>query len=137
MEKSTIILMLMLVYIMFTSITKQLSENYHKQNPYLNEILDEVYECFPDSKRLRFYEGEKSYTLNKEKVFICMKNKKDGNYYEKQVLLYVILHEYTHSICPEIGHTKLFFEMFDEVIHEAIEKGLYDPDIIVPDDYCE
>jgi hypothetical protein len=117
--------------------TNQINEHFNKQNPLLEDCVNDIKEYFPDIKNLRFYEGDESYTLNKEKVYICMRDKKTREVYNKNVLTYVILHEYAHSICPEVGHTPLYQKMFREVIDKAVEKGLYDPNINFPDDYCK
>lgn len=115
----------------------QINENYYQQDPYLNKIVGEVCEHFPDAKKLRYYVGDESYTINKEKVFICIRDKKQQKLYNENVLKYVILHEYAHSICPEIGHTDLYYKIFDKVLEEAIQRGLYNPNEPVPSDYCK
>ena len=40
--------------------------------------------------------GEKSFTINKTKIFICLKDKKD-EYYNNNMLMYVLLHEISHQ----------------------------------------
>ena len=117
--------------------TNQVNEHFNKQNPYLIECVNEVKEHFPKVNELRFYEGDESYTLNKEKVYICVKDKKTNELYDKNILKYVILHEYAHSICPEIGHTPLYQKIFNKVLTEAVDKGVYDPNVKIPINYCK
>lgn len=87
-------------------------------------------------KELRFLRGEKSYTINKEKVYICMKDE-NGDYYDENMLIYVIAHEISHAICPEIGHTELFHEIFDELLFELIDDGIFNPNEDIIMDYCK
>lgn len=87
-------------------------------------------------KELHFLRGEKSYTINKEKVYICMKDEK-GEYYDDNMLIYVIAHEISHAICPEIGHTELFHQIFDELLLELIDAGIFDPNEDIIMDYCK
>ena len=103
-------------------------ENYTDELEELNHrrIFDEI----------RVYRGDKSYTINKEKVYICMFDE-DGEYYNENMLVYVILHELSHVICDEIGHTDKFHRIFDAVLERATAEGLYDPSIPVIRDYCQ
>ena len=61
----------------------------------------------------------------------------DGDYYHENMLIYVILHELSHVICDEIGHTDKFHRIFDAVLEIATADGLYDPSIPVIRDYCQ
>ena len=79
--------------------------------------------------------GEKSYTINKEDIFLCLKDEND-KYYHDNMLIYVLLHEVAHSICPEIGHTNLFKEIFNALLDKAIEMKIYDKSIPVIKNYC-
>ena len=92
---------------------------------------------FKTSDRVFFLvcNGEKSYTLNKEDIFLCLKDEND-KYYEDNMLIYVLLHEVAHSICPEIGHTDLFKEIFDALLDKATEMKIYDKNIPVIKNYC-
>jgi len=81
--------------------------------------------------------GNKSYTINKEHVYLCMKDE-NNNYYDDMTLLYVLLHELAHIINTEdIGHTKNFHIIFDSLLDKAVELGIYDKKHKVPNNYCE
>lgn len=133
-NKVLIVLIILATLYMFYN---QVYEHYNQQDPHLNSMVDEVCKIFPDAKKLRYYVGDESYTLNKEKVFICTKDKKTNKVYDDNILKYVILHEYAHSICPEIGHTSLYHKIFDGVLDKAVKEGLYDPSVQIPLDYCK
>lgn len=129
-------------------------EQFLLSDPKLNDVLDKFREFFDKNKNtewkkpleklnemdimndIKYYRGEKSYTINKEKVYICMKDN-DGNYYDENMLVYVIAHEMAHCICDEIGHTKKFHEIFKELLTKLINQGYYNPSIPVIKNYCE
>ena len=87
-------------------------------------------------KEITLYRGEKSYTINKEKVYVCLKD--DNNqYYNDNTLYYVIGHELSHVICDEIGHTEKFHRIFEALLLKMEEQGIYDPKIPITKDYCK
>ena len=79
--------------------------------------------------------GDKSYTINKEDIFLCLKDE-NNKYYDNNMLIYVLLHEVAHSICPEIGHTDLFKQIFNALLDKAIEMKIYDKNIPIVRNYC-
>jgi hypothetical protein len=105
------------------------------QNPDLDTIIAGMLHLDPILGKLNFYEGEKSYTINKKNVYICMKNEA-GGYYDKNFLVYVILHEISHALCDEIGHTQKFMAIFADMIDRAARMGLYDKDKPKVENYC-
>lgn len=90
------------------------------------DILDEI----------KVYKGNKSYTINKRKVYLCLKDEND-EYYSDNMLMYVFLHELSHVICEETGHTQLFHNIFQELLDYAVEEGVYDDTVPIVQDYCE
>ena len=86
--------------------------------------------------KISLYKGDKSYTINKQKIFLCLKDEND-NYYEDMMLIYVLLHELSHVLCDEVGHTQKFHDIFDEVLEEAHSQGIYDKGYDVINDYCQ
>lgn len=88
---------------------------------------------------VKIYEGKKSYTINKKKIYMCLRDK-NGNYYSNNMLIYVLIHEIAHTICEDVGgdsHSEKFWEINDKLIKIAITKGIYDPTIPLIDDYCK
>lgn len=86
-------------------------------------------------KEITLYRGEKSYTINKEKVYICLKDP-HGQYYSDNTLYYVIAHEISHAICDEIGHTEKFHAIFKELLILMEKDGIYNSAIPITQDYC-
>ena len=127
-------------------------EDYELQmDPKLQEIKARIKPIFTDGKvytgrleklnnydfeNIMLYKGDKSYTINKTKVYICLKDSKN-NYYEDQMLIYVILHELSHVLCNSVGHTEEFNEIFDDLLEEASNRGIYDKNYKTIEDYCE
>ncbi len=132
----SIIIVLFLIAFLMYFVYKQIKEEYMQDDPLLKELKFTLMEAFPNEmKNIRLYKGDKSYTINKEKIYICMKDKK-GEYYNKDILTHVILHEMAHTQCPEIGHTELFQDIFQDLMERAHEKGIYNIHEPIPDDYC-
>ena len=130
-----------------------IQEEYRLQNdPKLKELKEKVEPLFSKDKKyigilsrindrdvmseITLYKGDKSYTINKQKVFLCLRDEKD-DYYNFNMLLYVLLHEISHVICDEVGHTEKFSEIFDAVLEEATKMKIYDPNIPIINDYCQ
>ena len=79
--------------------------------------------------------GKKSYSLNKQHIYMCMKDEK-GEYYDDNMLMYVLLHEASHCQNSTIGHDKSFHKIFDALLEKATELGVYDPSLPLVQDYC-
>jgi hypothetical protein len=103
-----------------------LVEEVRNIDPSVNKIVD----------RLKFFEGRKSYTINKTYVHICKKDK-NGKLYARNQLVLVLLHEIAHALCDEVGHTDKFNRILDDLLEKASKKGVYDPSIPNIPDYCE
>ena len=105
------------------------------RNEDLDMIVTQLREAFPVVDRLNFYEGDKSYTINKQDVYICMRDE-HGGYYDRNFLVYVVLHEISHALCDEVGHTQKFLDIFQQVQDHAAKLGIYDPHGRKIHNYC-
>jgi len=110
-------------------------EHFVTRDPLLDELKKQLSVIHPKFKNVELFEGKKSYTINKKRVFVCLKDSK-GRYYNRNMLCYVILHEYAHMLCDEVGHTTKFFNIFDDLLDKAASAGLYNPSIPPLTDYC-
>ena len=67
-----------------------------------------------------------SYSVNKgEKIFICLRNKATGELVDVNTLLLVSLHEITHVMTSDVGHTPMFWSNFKYILREATRMGIY------------
>lgn len=141
-----------LIALIIWLIYRQYVEHYSQNDPKLQE-LKEIFEKFFNKERywdgeltmlnsrnlmkeINLYRGNKSYTINKEKVYMCLKNT-NGEYYDTNTLIYVLAHELSHVLCDEIGHTEKFHRIFENLLKEMTIEGIYDPTQIIKTDYCE
>jgi hypothetical protein len=103
-------------------------------------------ECLNHKKKeimnkLVLCKGESSYTINKEVVYLCVMDKQ-GKYYDNHMLMHVLLHELSHAICDEIGHTKKFDDIFTALMNEAdaptcpSQNPIYNKKLPLLDNYC-
>lgn len=133
-----LILFGLLVYEMVS----EMGENYEdkKEDEYVLSLVDSLKDVHPAVRevlpKLKFFEGKRSYTINKTYVHIC-KVDENGQLYDKNMLTHVILHEIAHAICPEIGHTNRFHEIFEELKEAAICRKLFDPNKPLVQNYCQ
>lgn len=92
----------------------------------------------PDVKRLRdnfdpnnvsegsSENGYTSYSVNKgEKIILCIRQKEDNSFVDKNIVMYVTIHELAHLATKEVGHTPTFWENFKFLLNEAVEIGVY------------
>jgi len=87
-------------------------------------------------KETELFRGEKSYTINKSRVYLCLKDE-NNKYYSINMLIYVLAHEYSHVICNSIGHTDEFHAIFEQLLVELADAKIYDPSQKIIPDYCE
>lgn len=113
--------------------------NDHPSTEKDKQVLDEIYqrllEVHPFTKNLSLKHGQKSYSINKKQVYLCIKDEQ-GEHYAMNMLMYVALHELAHCMCDEIGHTPKFHEIFNHLLEIAHEKNVYDKNIEPLSSYC-
>ena len=81
----------------------------------------------PDTKRLKIYEDKYyAYIVNKSQIYIVLKDK-DGNYYDDNTLMHVLLHETAHGLNGNLGHGPNFYKIFNNLKQKALELGYYNP----------
>lgn len=150
-----IFLAILLTIYLISKINLHIVENYIRVDPLLNKIIDKCTPLFtteyynpevlgvlkPLNRRnildeISITRGDNSYTINKKKVYICMKNNK-GEYYEENMLTYVLLHELAHVICNEVGHTPKFHKIFEKLLERAVALKIYDNSKELIFNYCK
>ena len=80
-----------------------------------------------------------SYSVNKgEKISICLRNKMNNTFEDKNTVMFVVIHELAHVMTKSVGHGKDFWENMSYLLHEAEKIGIYDHQDYgkTPVDYC-
>jgi hypothetical protein len=136
-NKSRLFLAVVILGIIAGMIVIQVKEEFSTLDPKLGEIKEVLKQLDPRASQLTLYEGDKSYTVNKEKMTLCIKVPGTEQYYDDNTLRYVAIHELAHATNHEdIGHTPAFYREFDRLLDIAAKKGLYNPNQPIPDNYC-
>lgn len=140
-----IILVVVVICFIIWAIFTQLKDHASKNEPKILELkglMKPLYnhESFKLNlnklKNTDVMAAKKSYTINKNKVYLCLKDE-NGNYYNNNMLIYVLIHEYAHVLCNEKGHTEKFWSIFEDLLLLATDLGIYNPSIPVIHNYCE
>ncbi len=129
------ILLIIVLVILYNCVHQQITEYYDGMDPILLKIREQLLKLDPAVESLKFYQGKKSYTINKRKVYLCLKDE-EQKYYDFNMLMYVAIHELSHVLCPEIGHTPKFHEIFKEMLEKAENLKIYDSSIPIITNYC-
>lgn len=135
--KNTIFILLLIIFVGITGyfIYHQITEHYAQMDPMLQKIQSHITPLHPIVESVHFYEGKKSYTINKQKIYLCLKDE-NQEYYDFNMLIYVAIHEIAHVLCDDIGHTSKFHKIFDELLKKAADLDLYDPSKPIILNYC-
>ncbi len=108
------------------------------RHPIIDRLRERLKDVHPIIETLQIREGDKSYTLNKDKVYLCLTDKDTGQIYDDNMLTYVFLHELAHVLnTKDVGHTPAFDAKFQELLDAATRKGLFDPSKPLIQNYCE
>lgn len=127
------VLIIVLIWVVY----KQVREHHLQDDPMLHTLKEILKPVHPIVSSLKLYKGKKSYTINKEKIFMCLYDE-NGDYYSLSILVEVLLHEIAHILNTEnIGHTPEFHKVFQELLDKAESLGIYNPNIPIPPGYCE
>ena len=130
-------LALVLICLLGWVVFRQVKEHHLQDDPMIHLLRELLIPVHPMFKTLKMYKGDKSYTINKEKTFLCLYDK-NGDYYPVNQLVYVLLHEISHALnTKDVGHTDNFNKIFDELLDKATQLGVYNPSIPIVQDYCE
>lgn len=82
--------------------------------------------------------GRCSFCENRTRIVMRLRNN-DGNLYDMQVLLYVLVHELAHVAAKEEAdpHGPNFETEFTRMHTLAVGAGLFPADLDIPEDYVE
>jgi len=71
--------------------------------------------------------GYTSYSVNKgERLILCIRQKDaEDSFVDKNVIMYVAIHEISHLATESIGHDQAFWDNFKFILQEAVSIDLY------------
>lgn len=110
-------------------------ESYLQNDPDILRLKNKLLPYFPELSSTVVLKGEKSYTLGKYKIHLCIEDE-NGRLYDDNMLTYVFLHELAHCLNKEIGHGDKFESIFQKLLNRAEYYKLYDPKIPRIRNYC-
>lgn len=126
-----------IVVVLVYLVIKQVQEHYLQDDPVLRTLKEVLRPVHPVVDSLQLYKGDKSYTINKQKIFLCLYDE-NNEYYPLNMLVYVTLHEMAHLLNKkDVGHTPEFHRIFDELLAKATALNVFNPDIPIIKNYCE
>lgn len=131
-----IITIILIIVSIYWYISHDIKEQLLQDDPMLFKLKEMLSPLHPDIKNIKLYKGEKSYTINKDKIYLCLRDE-NGIYYPINMLVYVLAHEISHFLNKDdIGHTPKFDQIFDDLLAKATALGIYDPSIAPIRNYC-
>ncbi len=111
-------------------------------NADLQKLINHLVAKYPDKKEIKqLFEnynpnnisegsaqsGYTSYSVNKgERLILCIRQKNStDSFVDKNVVMYVAVHELAHLATETIGHDQPFWDNFKFILQEAVSIGLY------------
>ena len=120
---------------------KKVCKILEKSNPY-DERVKRLITKFPYTtiQESDGYGSQTSFSINKgEKIVLCLRAKDGTNkFVDKNVLLFVALHEISHIMTVSVNHTQEFWDNFKFVLKECQDKEIYKciDFSVTPQSYC-
>tara|TARA_Y100001970_G_scaffold236878_1_gene296932 strand:- start:4512 stop:5090 length:579 start_codon:yes stop_codon:yes gene_type:complete len=69
-----------------------------------------------------------AYSVNKgEELSLCIREKDSEKFMDDNIILFVAIHELSHIMTPETGHTPLFWDNMKYLLEKASSIGIYVP----------
>jgi len=69
-----------------------------------------------------------AYSVNKgEELSICIREKDTEAFIDNNIIIFVAIHELSHIMTPESGHTPLFWDHMKYLLEQASSIGIYQP----------
>lgn len=131
------IIIFVLVGVIILLVYNRTKDYFVQKDPMAERIKGILTEISPEAaSRISVNKGDKSYTINKRDIYLCLKDEK-GDYYNMNTLVYVSVHELAHVLCKSIDHTDEFNQIFESLLQRAQSLGYYNPNIQIPENYCE
>jgi len=123
---------LVVLYLVYT----KAQESYLAKDPIIQRLVKKLTPVFPELKRVKVMRSPStSYTLNKYRVYLCVRNQATRKTFPDNVLTYVLLHELAHALNVNYGHGSTYQSIFRSLLNRAIRANLY-KHVYIPTNYC-
>lgn len=77
----------------------------------------------------------KSLTMNKKIIYLCLIDKHTQNMADINNIMYVAIHELSHVICKDVGHTPEFMKIFTYLLNKSKTLNIINPKSLFKN-YC-
>lgn len=138
MNKKILLLLIFFSVYIFCCIHKKRKQYFSSQDPMVLRLKQTVSQLDPRIEKIEFFASDESYTEDKNKIYLCVKDE-HGKYYDFNMLIYVTIHEVTHALTNvvDIYHTTAEFRnTFESLLTKAHKLGFYDPEAPLYRHYC-
>ena len=139
-NNSNLFYIIIIILILLSSVRYfKKQERYHNEEPIIARLK---YDCSKLDDRIKiveFYPADESYTEDKKRIYLCLRDEND-KYYDYNMLMYVAIHECAHALTDVIDpehKTDEFKNMFQNLLQKAESLGLYDPTKEIIENYCK
>jgi len=118
------IVLLILIFVIVIGFTKQKDPYLESFKPLISKILEKSgYHMFDQPIPIHIVNSQdRTYTINKQKIYMVT-HKPNGERYNRDTLLFVLLHEIAHILSPDEHHTKDFYRVEKRLHSAAIDLG--------------
>jgi hypothetical protein len=113
------------------NLVNNLNENDDKKGEYIKNLKESfnpeyITENIPGSLYV-------AYSVNKgEELSLCIRDKGSEAFIDDNTIIFVAIHELSHIMTPETGHTPLFWDNMKFLLERASSQGIY-----MPQDYSQ
>ncbi len=133
---SEVIMICILSYVLYRLIKSR--EHLRYKDPMIESIKQDLFKLHPKARELTYSASDKSFTEDKKDMYLCLKDE-NSQYYDRQFLLYVAIHELAHAISKSYDDNhngREFNENFDMLLDKASRMGIYDKNTPMLSNYC-
>ena len=108
------------------NLVNSLNENDDNKGKYIQKLKKSFYpeyitENIPGSIYV-------AYSVNKgEELSLCIREKGSEKFIDDNTIIFVAIHELSHIMTPETGHTPLFWDNMKYLLEQASSQGIYMP----------
>ena len=108
------------------NLVNSLGDSSSKKSAYIKQLKDsfhpeQITENIPGSMYV-------AYSVNKgEELSLCIREKNTEKFIDDNTIIFVAIHELSHIMTHETGHTPLFWDNMKYLLEKASSQGIYMP----------